>query len=319
MTERRIVTVTGEVSPSELGFCQCHEHILMAKGKSFEINATLCIDDPAKSEEEVLSYKAAGGEAIVEAQPVGCGRMADGLKTISEKTGVKIISSTGFHKMLFYPDNHWIMKMTAGQLENLFVTELTEGMYIDPDMELPQRQIAARAGQIKTAYDVEGLTDRYQVLFRGAAAAAKKTGAPMMIHIENGTDPRPLLVFLKEEGVNPKQLIFCHMDRACKDVEWHKEIASSGAYLEYDTIGRFKYHSDEREIEIMKEMIAAGYEDQLLFSLDTTRARLGAYGGDITLTYLIQEFIPQMKAAGIADAVIDKMAYANSAAAMSWK
>ena len=97
-----IRTVTGDISPLELGYCQCHEHLLLAKGKSYTIDPSLCMDDEEKSTEELISYKAAGGRALVDAQPVGCGRIADGLRRISETSGVRIIASTGFHKLLFF-------------------------------------------------------------------------------------------------------------------------------------------------------------------------------------------------------------------------
>ena len=55
-----IRTVTGDISPLELGYCQCHEHLLLAKGKSYTIDPSLCMDDEKKSADELLSYYAAG-------------------------------------------------------------------------------------------------------------------------------------------------------------------------------------------------------------------------------------------------------------------
>ena len=54
----------GEVKPGELGFTQCHEHLLISKGKSFEINPALCMDEPDKSIQELKTYGAAGGRAV---------------------------------------------------------------------------------------------------------------------------------------------------------------------------------------------------------------------------------------------------------------
>lgn len=316
---KKIVTVTGEIQQGELGFCQCHEHILLSKGQSFLINPVLFFDEPEKSIAEVKSYKLAGGCSFVDAQPLGCNRMAEGLVRVSEETGVNIIASTGFHKLLFYPENHWIFRASREMLGTLWTTELVDGMYADGDRDEPKRRIRARAGQIKTAFDVEGLSERYRTLFLAAADTAKATGAPLMVHIENGTDPRELLSFLLEEGVPAKQIIFCHMDRACQELAWHEEVAAAGAYLEYDTIGRFKYHSDGREIDIIRHMLNAGFAGRLLMSLDTTRARLGNYGGSITLNYLIDEFLPQMKDAGIPEETVRQIMITNSAEAFSWK
>ena len=315
----KIVTVTGEIPGEELGFCQCHEHILLRKGQSYLVHKALWFDEPEKSRQELLAYRGAGGKSLVEAQPVGCGRMADGLFALSTETGGQIVASTGFHKLVFYPEDHWIYRWSREELAALYVSELTRGMYTDGDDGEPSHRISARAGQIKTALDKEGLTERYRRLFLAAADAAKATGAPMMIHVENGVDPRPLLYFLREAGIPGSQMIYCHMDRACSELAWHREIAEAGAYLEYDTIGRFKYHSDERELEIIRELVDAGFGGQLLFSLDTTRERLGAYGGSISLTYLLETFIPAMKACGISEEAIRMMAEKNSARALAWR
>ena len=67
------------------------------------------------------------------------------------------------------------------------------------------------------------------------------------------------------------------MDRACGDIETLKKVLDYGISLEFDTIGRFKYHSDVRELELIRQILDWGYENQLLFSLDTTRERLKTY------------------------------------------
>ena len=65
-------------------------------------------------------------------------------------------------------------------------------------------------------------------------------------------------------------------------------------------------------INIIKMMIQAGYEDQLLLSLDTTRARIKTYTPEgVGLTYLVKVFIPMMKDAGISEECIQKMVCRN--------
>ena len=64
----------------------------------------------------------------------------------------------------------------------------------------------------------------------------------------------------------------------------HDAIAATGVYLDYDTIGRFKYHSDEEEVALLRHMCERGYTQRLLLSLDTTAQRMAAYGGDVLVT-----------------------------------
>lgn len=311
---REVMTVTGPVSSQELGFCQCHEHIALSKGWSYKVNPALCIDDRSKSLEELRRYRSFGGNTLIEAQPCGCNRMASELLELSEESGVHIIASTGFHKLLFYPGDHWIHGTPAQELLELFVRELEEGMYEDGDLAFPSRQCRARAGIIKTAYDTEELSPRYQELFRAAALAAIRTDRVIMIHVEQGTDPRRLLDYLTNLGVRPRRLMFCHMDRACRDLAVHKDILRSGAYLEFDTIGRFKYHSDEQEIAIFRELIEAGYQGQLLYSLDTTRERLRAYQPSaVGLDYILTTFNPLLRDSGIPEEIIQMISVVNPA------
>ena len=78
----------GPISPEELGFTQCHEHLLLSKGESYRQNPALWMDDVESSIKEAKVYRERGGSALVEAQPVG-------------RTGVNIVASTGYHKRLF--------------------------------------------------------------------------------------------------------------------------------------------------------------------------------------------------------------------------
>lgn len=315
----KIITVKGPMEPDSSLFFQCHEHLLMGKGKPGEKYPELYYDELDKSIQEAQDYVNAGGGGLVEAQPVGCCRMTEELVKISEVTGLRIVASTGFHKMAFYPEGHWIFKEDEKQLTRIFLHELCQGMYVDGAYDKPEQWISSRAGQIKTAMETSELNPQYHKVFAAAAATARETGAPVMLHVENGQHPLRYFEFLEQQGIEPEQMIFCHLDRACKDIQIHKELAKAGVYIEYDTIAREKYHSDERELEIFREMIASGFEDRLLFSLDTTRKRLKAYGGETGLTYILCVFLNKMKNAGISREIIDKICRVNPSRALAWK
>jgi phosphotriesterase-related protein len=299
-----ITTVLGDIAPEDLGFCQSHEHLAIAGDGNFPVKAEDRIDDREKSRKEAELYRRAGGAALVDAQPVGCGRDAAMLRDISETSAVRIIASTGFHKLGYYPPEHWIHTAEADELTRLFIAELREGMFLDGDKTWPQKQGPARAGQIKTALDTEGLTPRYQRVFTAAAAAARVCGCALMVHIETGSDPLALSEYLLKQGLAPNRLILCHLDRAAADIAVHRELCRRGITLEYDTIGRPKYHDDEREGAIITEILEAGYEKQLLLSLDTTRARLYSYGGSPGLCYILTDFIPRLRRRGIGETQI---------------
>jgi phosphotriesterase-related protein len=315
--KRVITTVLGDIAPERFGFCQSHEHLCIAPGYPAFGSPELCIDDVEKSCGELNRYHRAGGSAVVDAQPLGCGRDASMLREISEKSGVHIIASTGLHKMGYYPGGHWIYSAGADDITRLYLTELTRGMYIDGDSAFPEGQCAYRAGQIKTALDAGTFTPQYEKLFTAAAEAAKASGTALMVHIEKDSAPLGLADFLYRQGMELERVIFCHMDRAIADIAVHREICSRHISLEYDTIGRPKYHDDEHEIGIILEMVQAGYEKQMLMSLDTTRARLQSYGGVPGLTWILEGFIPLLRRHGITDEQVRLFFTENPARAFS--
>lgn len=306
-----ITTVAGPIRPEEVGFCHSHEHLFLKKGPAAEFDPSLIMDDFAKSIEELNMFKALGGTTIVDAQPLGSGRHSQWLKDAAQQTGVQIIASTGFHKFMFYPDDHWIYSADADELTELFIDELDNGMYVDGERSWPIEQISAKAGLIKTASDIEGVGGPYYRLFKAAAQAASATGAPIMSHTELGKGALDQIKLLTDYGLNPDQLIICHLDRKMDNADYMLHVASTGVYIELDTIGRPKYHSDDEEIKLILKLIHAGYENQILLGLDTTRKRLKSYGGELGLDYLITTFIPKLEESGVSKALIRKMMYKN--------
>lgn len=136
-TYHRIQTVKANIESTELGYCQSHEHLFIADGQSAKLVPSLRLDDFYKTALELIAYKESGGISIVDAQPVGCGRIAEYLCEASVRTGINIIASTGFHKLVFYPENHWIHSMDDSELLSLFTSEIDSGMFIRCDTSLP--------------------------------------------------------------------------------------------------------------------------------------------------------------------------------------
>ena len=66
-------------------------------------------------------------------------------------------------------------------------------------------------------------------------------------------------------------------------------------------------------------MLEAGFERQLLLSLDTTRERFAGYGGRIGLDYLLDSFIPQLVACGVSSSTVHTLTVENPAVALSRK
>ena len=312
-------TVRGDIKSEILGICQCHEHLFLEKDKSFEISPSLFMDDYKKSTEELKNFRAAGGSLIVDAQPVFSGRMAENLLKASEESGVHIVASTGFHKTLFYYEDSYIFHKNEEYITDLYISEIEKGLISSKKDGC--RTLDAHAGMMKVAIDKGGIfADAvYEKLFHAAAAAAKKTGVPVLCHIEQEADAMHVVDFFAKQGIASERVMICHLDRARPDANYHKEVLRTGAYLEYDTINRTKYVSNQKEIEMIVKMLEEGFENKLLLSLDTTNQRLRAYGADMGLDYIIKEFVPMLKEAGVNEKEIQKMQSGNAKAVLKIK
>ncbi|MFD0696639.1 phosphotriesterase [Paenibacillus sp. GCM10027628] len=313
----QIQTVKGPVAKQDFGFCHSHEHLFLAPGQPSSLNPALCIDDYQRSVEELLLFQSCGGRAIVDAQPLGCGRIESWLLEASLATDIHIVASTGFHKLSFYHDDHWIRKYEQDRLTDLFVHELTAGMFLRTDAAEPDNHMSAKAGVIKTAMDEDRMNDPDKRWFRAAASAAIRTGAPILCHIESYAQAETLVHMYLELGVPAGQIIICHLDRKLDQLASHRKLGEMGVYLEYDTIARYKYHSDEEEALLIRQMMEWGLEKQVLLGLDTTRERLKSYGGKIGLDFIRAHFMPLLKQTGIRDEHIRLMMIDNPANAFA--
>jgi len=290
---KKIITVLGPVAAGEIGYCQMHEHIFVLPTPNSLKYPALEISDEEKSLAELLAYKAAGGRAMLDAQPLGAGRDIAALKRLSQKSGVHIIATTGYHLPAFYLPGHWIHTETAEQLSARFLDELENGVKCDGgEVIFP--------GAVKSAIGGEGPVGQLEVCLRAAARAAAKADVPLIMHTEKGIGAVDAVRICGEEGLKPERIAVCHVDRQADDYKPHDEIAATGVFMEYDTIARYKYHDDESERALIRHMVEKGYADKLLIALDTTAARLRSYGDPTApgLDYILKCFIPALEKEG---------------------
>lgn len=309
----QVQSVCGRLEADALGHCQIHEHIFVRWTPMAEKNPALRMDDYGASLQELRDYKACGGTALVDAQPVAAGRDALALERLSRESGVAVVASTGYHLLGFYPAGCWIHALGEQALYRLYRAELTDGMlpWTEDAVRRPPGSTGVRAGMVKAAIPAEGPEGRYQVLLRAAARAAAETGMPLMLHTEGGRCAAAALELCFSLGVRPEKLVVCHVDRQAADFAPHHRIAETGVYLDYDTVGRFKYHSDDQEAALLRHMVEAGHAKQLLLALDTTAARMTAYGGEIGLAYLLRTFLPMLRREGFSEEEISRFNSSN--------
>src|SRR5690606_14616165 len=140
---------------------------------------------------------------------------------------------------------------------------------------------------------------------------------PIATHTEHGTCGLEQIRLLQELGVPPANVIICHMDRN-PDIGLHKELASTGCYLEYDNATRIKYHPDSAGIALIRAMVEAGYGNRLLLGTDfALRSYWKAYGGGPGMAQLLAQFVPRLIREGVPQEAVNDMLTSNAQEAYS--
>lgn len=310
-------TVLGDIDTKTLGKVYAHEHLIISGGKGVAENPGLKLDSIDKACEELADISGLGIKTVVDMMPVDCGREPEALVEISRRTGMNVIACTGFHKPMYYDDLHWFYRYDEETISGLFAAEIEEGMDAYSYAGPVTRRLNAKAGLIKVASDYHRMASVTQKLFRAAAMTQLRTKAPISTHVEHGTYALEQIRMLTDLGVPADRIIICHLDRN-PDYVYHKEVASTGVYIEYDNASRIKYWPDSVIAELIAKISADGFSDKILLGTDfALRTYWSAYGGGPGMSYLVKTFVPRLKVFGIDDSTLDKFFISNPANAFA--
>lgn len=286
-----VVTVLGERPVDTLGVVDAHDHLFLSSPALAGQELT-DLDGVAA---EVREGAASGIATIVEMTPIGLGRRPDLLRALSEATGVAVIAASGYHRDAHYPPGHWVHDAPVSDLAARIVTDLTVGMHpadwLDPALPLSP----ARAGVVKAGTSYHRISPGEQRRLEAAAIGARSAGVPVLVHAEVGTGGHAIVDALEAAGLAPDRVILAHMDRN-PDAELHAELCERGVSLEYDTVGRTKYHPDSTLLDLVEAVVAAGHLDRLMLGLDLgLRDYFRAFGGGPGMRYLMDTFVPRLR------------------------
>jgi len=289
--EGHVITVTGPRPAADLGVIDAHDHLFLdspaLKGQAFS--------DVGCAIEEVRDGLASGLGTIVEMTPIGLGRRPDGMRAVAEATGANVIAASGYHRDAHYPEGHWVYEATVETLADRIVADVRTGMHPSDWLDPSLPPDAARAGAIKGGASYHRITRGEARRLEAIAAAAAVTGVAVLVHSEVGTAGHEIVDLLEAAGLAADRIALAHLDRN-PDAELHAEIAARGVTLEYDTIGRTKYHPDSTVLDLIEAVVAAGHLDRIVLGLDLgMRDYLRAYGGGPGLRYLMTSFAPRLK------------------------
>jgi len=345
-----IVTVQGRVDPSDCGITLPHEHMFADAANWFTPSESAyerqLAEEPVSLEnqwyikhnlygnrdnmrltsyqdavEEVLRFKRAGGQTVVDLTPKNLGRDSPRVQSIARETGLTFVHGTGYYVRTAHPD--YLDDMTAEEIEEEFISDVRDGIG-DTNVR------AGIVGELGVSGRIHETEER---VVRAGARAAARTGAPLNIHTPGRTPHSQkdrtyppsrwaleLLDICEEEGLPPNRIVMSHLDRTIyEDLDYQREVADRGAFIEYDLWGLETYikkyddglPSDVRRAEWAAELIEDGYVDKLLFSHDVwskiQRTKYGGYG----YGHLLENVESILHAQGVSQEAFDQITVEN--------
>jgi phosphotriesterase-related protein len=311
-------TVTGDIDPGELGVTYAHEHLVIDPGPVTAVAPDFDLSDVDRMVPELETAYAAGLRTAVDAMPCTTGRNASKLAELSRRSGVRIIAPTGLHHARFYGEDDLAVRVLEEQLVDLFATDIESGIDANDYRSSIIERTPYRAGVIKIAGSRDHLSDRDGRVFRAAAAAHARTGAPILTHCDAGTAGVEQVELLTANGVEPGHIALSHVDKVV-DRGYHQDLVRTGAFVEYD--GSFRWgHEPNGTLQLLVWLAEDDALDQVLLGMDAARqGYYTVYGGTPGLSWLLDGFTRLMDEAGIGAADRHRLFVDNPARAFAFR
>lgn len=308
MTTGKVMTVLGEIEPSEMGNTLTHDHLFVDAWKLRQLYEVI-FDNEEIAIEEAKLFKAAGGGTICDPTNIGLERNPEALARISRASGVHVVMGAGWYREVTYPD--YIATTSTEELARFLVREIEEG--VDGTGIRPGfiGEIGTERGSISPAQER---------VFRAAGRAHVRTGIPILTHTTHwGELALEQLDLLAEEGVDPSAVIVSHLgDR--RGIDIMLPIAERGAWLNVDNIGFISgYAPLEFRADNVAELCRRGLADRVMLSNDICElGQLAAYGGP-GFANVIENFLPMLRERGVSEEDIHQMTVVNPSIAFAFR
>jgi phosphotriesterase-related protein len=298
----KIMTVAGAIDASNLGRTLVHEHILVdfigaAKTSKDRWDRSAVIKKVAPLLEEL---KGTGCKSLVDCTPNFLGRDVLLLKEISEKTGIQIVTNTGYYggsDEKFIPVDAF--KESEYELSETWVHEYYKG--IDGT--------AIRPGFIKISVNDGPLTEMSARLIKAAAITHVETGLTIASHTGPYVPAHEQLEILEDFRVRPSAFIWVHAQNE-KQWKYYKKVAAQDGWVSLDGL------NDDNVEDYVSRFLFMKKNNLLRRTLISQDA--GWYdpekpdGGEVRgYTTLFSKLIPALKEKGVTNGEIEQVITAN--------
>lgn len=297
-----VQTVLGPIDASTLGATLSHEHVLVGMGED-NYHYPWMFDWPAtraNAIRELTEAKAGGIDTIIDLTTPDLGRDVEFVRDVSRESGMNVVAATGIWRDV--PRSFWARDLDA--IADIFVREIQVGI----------GNTAIKAGCIKVANDMGGVTPEGERILRGAARASNRTGCPISTHhwAPEQVGTRQVQIF-REEGAPMDRIAIGH-SADTTDVDYLVTLLEAGVFLSMDRYpgapGRPNW--EERNATV-KALIDRGWTDRLMLGHDYAPAPVirGAEqlppDGPTRYTFVTNKAVPALIKDGVTEEQIDTM------------
>ena len=293
-----IRTVTGDMDAKDMGVTLCHEHFFMDLSR-VRLNTGSTFADVDEIASEVFPMIAQGVETVVEVTTIDMGHDPKKLQELSLKTGLQIISSTGFYLQPYHPAI--LHDATEGDIVNIFINELERGI----------GDTRIKAGVIAEVASSKIMTDEERKVLCASAITSRETGFAVSTHTNKAVAEEKVDMMLSL-GMSPGKLVIGHQDLN-DDVDMLCRILDRGVNIGFDTVGKSAYLDDGTRAEKLQILIEKGYQKQIILSQDVSRREYFLKNGGYGYTAVRGQFTERLRKRGIPQEHLDDLFIYNPA------
>jgi len=305
----KIITVSGEIAPSEMGICLEHEHTLVDFQRIKNGSPDPYTEDEALAAilPQLERLKTYGVQTMAECTPAYLGRNVALLQKLSSKSGIRFLTNTGFYgakNNQFIPKD--ILLLTADSIAAIWIDEFEHGI----------GNTGVKPGFIKIGVNRKPLSEFHARLTRAAAITHKATGLTIMSHCGPAIAALQQLDILQEEGVAPEAFIWTHASDE-KDWDLLLKSAREGCWISLDKYG-WNPETDALYPDLIKRFQSEGLLDHVLISEDAGFFDPGQPSTNFKpYTTMFEKLIPELRTDGFSDEEINQLLIKNPAKAFT--
>jgi phosphotriesterase-related protein len=283
---RLVNTTSGAVEPASLGRTLVHEHLHVG-AEGMRVQWPHLFDAEADRQNAILEVRRAqehGVQTICDPSCMDLDRNVHLNIAVARETGMVFVMATGV-----YGANYTAVPVFLKDRVELLTQCLIH------DLEVGIQGTDVRAGFLKCAADLPGITPDIEMVHRAVARASLATGAPIMAHsnpaVQTGLAQMKLFA---EEGVAPHMIQIAHTGDTA-DLSHIEDLLDTGCYVGMDRYGL--HLSTERRNDTVAALVQRGFGPRVMLGHDSVVSLDG--------------LLPPLLASGVAEADLDAMIGTN--------